>query len=144
MWPERFEMNNTRAWTGAFSAVQLCPEKRRSEEPNLGLSRPKYPDTGRSIAQPVQEHARGQGILPHIFLALFTTRFIDLSQVSNISNGVGAELWEKVLLFLQCAAEPAHSGGVGTARGLDTVSQPFRPSICPTEGHRIMQVCLVH
>lgn len=37
-------------------------------------------------------HTQGQGFLPGIFLALFTTRFIDLSQVPNISNEVGAEL----------------------------------------------------
>lgn len=32
------------------------------------------------------------------------------------------------MLFLQCAAETAHSGGMGIAWGLDTVNQLFRPS----------------
>lgn len=57
--------------------VWLCPEKGQKQV---------RPDGSRSTAHPEREHTRGQGFLPHIFLALFTTGFIDLSQVPNISN----------------------------------------------------------
>lgn len=75
-----------------FSHAALSREEKNGRLSRTWIQTDLNIQTSRSIAHPVQEHTQGQGFVPRIFLAQFTTRFIDLSQVPNISNKVGAEL----------------------------------------------------
>ncbi len=69
IWPEILRKNSTSVDGCVFNNAAL---KTRTD---LNIQKPA---SSRSIVHPVQEHIQGQRFLPYIFLALFTTQFIDL------------------------------------------------------------------